>query len=168
MRPLAFHQRRWEDGRTLLKSQLGDAVLQAFGFPYDQVHRGDLLTMLTTALPQERVHAGHKLTAFADSSDRVTMQFENGAEASADIMIGADGIHSAVRRALFGEEQPRYTAASRRRDCAAAVKTGSLMGRRSTPAHCASHRGAAPAGAGTPQLISNAALGNIPGIGIGR
>jgi salicylate hydroxylase len=107
--PLAFHQRRWEDGRTLLKSVLGDAVREAFGFPYYQVHRGDLLTMLTTALPQGRVHPGHKLIAFADNGDRVTMQFENGVETSADIMIGADGIHSTVRRALFGEEQPRYS-----------------------------------------------------------
>src|SRR5512132_3804296 len=33
VRPLAFHQRRWEDGRTLLRSPLGDAVIEAFGFP---------------------------------------------------------------------------------------------------------------------------------------
>ena len=54
VRPLAFHQRRWEDGRTLLRTPLGDAVLEAFGFPYYQVHRGDLLTMLTAALPSFR------------------------------------------------------------------------------------------------------------------
>ena len=37
------------------------------------------------------------------------MQFENGARAAADIMIGADGIHSAVREKLFGPEHPRFT-----------------------------------------------------------
>ena len=107
--PLAFHQRRWEDGRTLLKSPLGNAVLEAFGFPYYQVHRGDLLTILTGALPAERLHLGHKLTAFEDRGDRVNLQFGNGARADADLLIGADGIHSTVRRALFGEEQPRYS-----------------------------------------------------------
>jgi salicylate hydroxylase len=109
VRPFAFHQRRWQDGRTLLKSPLGDAVFEAFGFPYYQVHRGDLLTMLTAALPPERVHVGHKLAAFADSGDHVDLQFENGVQASADIMIGADGIHSTVRHALFGAEEPRYS-----------------------------------------------------------
>ncbi len=109
VRPLAFHQQRWEDGRTLLKSPLGDAVLEAFGFPYYQVHRSDLLTVLTEALPAERLHLGHKLAAFEDGGDRVTIQFDNGARADADLMIGADGIHSTVRRALFGEEQPRYS-----------------------------------------------------------
>ena len=107
--PLAFHQRRWEDGRTLLKSPLGNAVLEAFGFPYYQVHRGDLLTILIGALPAERLHLGHKLTAFEDRGDRVNLQFGNGARADADLLIGADGIHSTVRRALFGEEKPRYS-----------------------------------------------------------
>ena len=109
VRPLAFHQRRWEDGRTLLKSPLGDAALEAFGFPYYQVHRGDLLTMLTAALPAERLHLGHKLASFDERGDRVHMQFDNGARAEADLMIGADGIHSTVRGALFGAEQPRYS-----------------------------------------------------------
>ena len=109
VRPLAFHQRRWEDGRTLLRTPLGDAVLEAFGFPYYQVHRGDLLTMLTAALPAERLHLGHKLAAFEERGDRVSMRFDNGARADADLMIGADGIHSTVRGALFGAEQPRYS-----------------------------------------------------------
>lgn len=109
VRPLAFHQRRWQDGSTLLKSPLGDAVLAEFGFPYYQSHRADVLAMLIAALPPERIHTGHKFAAFDDRGGRVTMQFENGATASADAMIGADGIHSAVRRALFGEEQPRYS-----------------------------------------------------------
>ena len=84
--------------------------LEAFGFPYYQVHRGDLLTMLTAALPPESaVHVGHKLAAFSDSGDNVDMQFENDVQTSADIMIGADGIDSTVRHALFGAEEPRYS-----------------------------------------------------------
>ena len=86
VRPLAFHQRRWEDGRTLLRTPLGDAVLEAFGFPYYQVHRGDLLTMLTAALPTERLHLGDKLAAFEERGDRVSMQFDNVVRADADLM----------------------------------------------------------------------------------
>jgi salicylate hydroxylase len=109
VRPLAFHQRRWQDGRTLLKTPVGDAMREAFSFPYYQVHRGDLLRMLTEALPPERLHLGHKLAGFEDHGDRVTMRFDNGARAEADLVIGADGIHSTIRTGLFGAEQPRYS-----------------------------------------------------------
>ena len=44
-----------------------------------------------------------------DHGDRVEAHFENGASISADALIGADGIHSVVRHALFGPEKPRFT-----------------------------------------------------------
>src|SRR6187431_2272095 len=46
VRPVAWHQRRWDDGRTLLRTPLGDAMLEAFGFPHYQMHRADLLDAL--------------------------------------------------------------------------------------------------------------------------
>jgi 2-polyprenyl-6-methoxyphenol hydroxylase-like FAD-dependent oxidoreductase len=54
VRPLAIHQRRWDNGRTLLKAPLGDTVVAAFGFPYYLAHRSDVLSMLINALPAER------------------------------------------------------------------------------------------------------------------
>jgi salicylate hydroxylase len=51
VRPLHFHQRRWDDGRTLLRSPLGDAVVDAFGFPHYQTHRADLLAALVVGVP---------------------------------------------------------------------------------------------------------------------
>ena len=62
VRPLAWHQRRWDDGRTLLRADLGDAVIEAFGFPHYQMHRADLLGTLVGALPPERLHVGHLFT----------------------------------------------------------------------------------------------------------
>jgi salicylate hydroxylase len=109
VRPQAFHQKRWQDGRTVVKSPLGDTVRDAFGFPYYQVHRADLLSMLVAALPPERLHAGHRLTGFSERGDHVEMAFDNGARARADVLIGADGIHSTVRNILFGAEAPRFT-----------------------------------------------------------
>jgi salicylate hydroxylase len=44
-----------------------------------------------------------------DHGDRVEAHFENGASISVDALIGADGIHSVVRHALFGPEKPRFT-----------------------------------------------------------
>ncbi len=109
VRPLAFHQKRWQDGRTIVKSALGDAVEATFGFPYYQVHRADLLAMLVRALPPERLHAGHRLVSFSEAGDGVEMAFDNGKRARADVLIGADGIHSSVRHILFGAEAPRFT-----------------------------------------------------------
>jgi salicylate hydroxylase len=109
VRPLAWHQRRWDDGRTLLRTPLADTVVEAFGFPHYQMHRADVLHTLLGALPAERVHAGHRFTGLVDRGDRVEAQFENGARVDVDVLVGADGIHSAVRRALFGPESPRFT-----------------------------------------------------------
>ena len=109
VRPAAMHQRRWDDGRTLLRTPLGDAVVEAFGFPHYQVHRADLLAMLAHSLPEDRVHFAHRLIALADRGDRVDVTFENGATASLDVLVGADGIHSTVRDLMFGEDRPRFT-----------------------------------------------------------
>src|SRR6185312_12956887 len=51
VRPLAWRQRRWDDGRTLLHTPLADAVVEAFGFPHYQTHRADLLEALVRELP---------------------------------------------------------------------------------------------------------------------
>jgi salicylate hydroxylase len=105
----AIHQRRWQDGRTLLRSPLGRTVAQHFGAAHYQCHRGDLLFALAGALPAERLHLGHRLTGLIDHGDRVEAQFENGARITAAMLVGADGIHSAVRGILFGPESPRFT-----------------------------------------------------------
>ncbi len=109
VRPEAFHQKRWQDGRTVLKSPLGGTMFEAFGFPYYQVHRADLLAMLVAALPPERLHTGHRLAALSEHNDHVELAFDNGARAHAEVAIGADGIHSSVRHILFGAEAPRFT-----------------------------------------------------------
>jgi salicylate hydroxylase len=109
VRPEHFHQRRWDDGRTLLRSPLGDAVVDAFGFPHYQTHRADLLAALLRALPPERLHVGHRLVGLVDHGDRVEATFEGGTRVEADLLVGADGIHSTVRAALFGPEAPTFT-----------------------------------------------------------
>ena len=109
VRPLTFEQRRWDDGRYLLRAPLGEAVETEFGAPYYTFHRGDLHGAIASAVPANRVHLAHRFTRLVGRDDRVEAHFENGARVSADVLIGADGIHSAVRLALFGPEQPRFT-----------------------------------------------------------
>jgi len=109
VKPATFDQRRWDDGRILLRSPLGQAVERTFGVPYYTFHRGDLHRVLAETIPAERVHLAHRFTHRIDRGDWVEAYFENGAAISADVLVGADGIHSAVRHALFGPEQPRFT-----------------------------------------------------------
>src|SRR5215510_1037470 len=97
VRPGAHHQKRWDDGRTLLKTPLGDTVIKAFKFPHYQSHRADVLSMLINALPAERLHIGHRLVAVTDRADRVEAAFENGERITTDALVGADGIHSTAR-----------------------------------------------------------------------
>jgi len=109
VRPVAVHQRRWDDGRTLQRAPLGEAMEAAFGAPYYHFHRADLLKALADALPPERLHLGHRLAGFTDHGDRVDLRFAHGERVAAGMLVGADGIHSTVRGELFGPEQPRFT-----------------------------------------------------------
>jgi len=109
VKPLAHHQRRWKDGRTLVRTPLSEAMEKAFGSSYYQMHRADVLRALADALPSHRLHLDHRLTTFIDHNDRIEGRFQNGVCINADVLVGADGIHSAVRRILFGAEQPRFT-----------------------------------------------------------
>jgi len=108
-RPRAFRQRRWDDGRTLLHSPLGDTVEATFGAPHYQAHRADLLAALVRAFPAERLHAGERCVGLHQDGDRVTAEFASGARVAADVVVGADGIHSTVRRLLLGADSPRFT-----------------------------------------------------------
>jgi salicylate hydroxylase len=109
VKPLSFDQRRWDDGHILLRSALGQEVETAFGAPYYTVHRGDLHRALAAAIPAARVHLAHRFTHLKDRDDHVEAHFDNGIAISADALVGADGIHSVVRHALFDQEKPRFT-----------------------------------------------------------
>jgi len=109
VRPAGWHQRRWDDGRTLLRTPLGDTAVEAFGFPHYQTHRADLLGALLDAFPKERLHVRHRFVGLAEHDERVRARFANGTEVEADVLVGADGIHSAVRAALLGPEDPVFT-----------------------------------------------------------
>ena len=80
-----------------------------YGAPYYTFHRADLLDALASGLDRNAIHTGHRLAAIEERGDRVMLGFENGARVEADIVIGADGVRSVIRHALYGDDNPTYT-----------------------------------------------------------
>jgi salicylate hydroxylase len=85
------------------------AMTERFGVPYYTFHRADLLDALVSGVASDRIHLDHRLTEIEERSSGVALRFANGERYQADIVIAADGIHSAVRRALYGNDDPTYT-----------------------------------------------------------
>jgi salicylate hydroxylase len=108
IRPLFTHQRRWQNGHTLQRAPLNPLCEELYGAPHMTLHRADLLDVIAAGFPAERIHLGHRLIGLVDKGRCTEAWFENGARITADILVGADGIHSAVRAALFGEEAPVF------------------------------------------------------------
>jgi len=80
-----------------------------YGAPYYTFHRADLLDALASGLDQGAIHPGHRLTGLEERSDRILLAFANGARVEAEIVIGADGVRSVIRQALYGDDNPTYT-----------------------------------------------------------
>ena len=62
------------------------------------IHRADLLALLAGQLPPGMVRTGHRCTGFRQDGCGATVDFANGAAATADVVIGADGMHSVLQR----------------------------------------------------------------------
>jgi len=77
-----------------------------YGAPYLCMHRADLHGALASVLPADIVHLGKKLVGLDQTGDRVTLTFADGTKASADAVIGADGVHSTVRDIIVGPDAP--------------------------------------------------------------
>ncbi len=57
---------------------------------------------LAALIPRDCIHFGRKLVAIERNESTATLVFANGSRVDALLVVGADGIHSMVREALFG------------------------------------------------------------------
>ena len=83
-----------------------------FGAPYYGVHRADLQRVLGSAFGGQHLHLGCKLANLTEDADEVHLEFADGRSASADIVVGADGIRSTVRNWISGGDDLTYTGTS--------------------------------------------------------
>lgn len=101
--------RDWASGEVTSRVELGAAASARYGAPTLTVHRAELIAALADQLPVGTLRTGHRLLGFAQDDDGVDIDFANGERHRFDVLIGADGIHSGVRQALFGADAPAYT-----------------------------------------------------------
>jgi salicylate hydroxylase len=84
-------------------------VERRFGAPVSTFHRADLLDALARGVHRRSLHLGHRLIAIEEGAASVGLRFANGVTHDAELVLAADGIHSQVRRALYGDDHPTYT-----------------------------------------------------------
>jgi 2-polyprenyl-6-methoxyphenol hydroxylase-like FAD-dependent oxidoreductase len=72
------------------------------------LHRADLHSILIAGLGADAVRLGAGVVDFNDHDASVEVVLADGSRLEADVLIGADGLHSAVRARLHGEQPPRY------------------------------------------------------------
>lgn len=101
-------RRRWKDGAIIATRPLGDAVWKEFGAPYWHFHRADLHRVLLDACTDENrpgpvveVHTASEVVD-VDRTDRSrpVAVTHDGRRFDGDVVIGADGLRSNVRRAI--------------------------------------------------------------------
>lgn len=96
-------------GEEIFQIPFGEAFVERYGAPYQVMHRGDLLTALLTSAERTglvQVHPAKELVDVTQTDDAVSAHFSDGTVVAAEILIGADGIRSRVRRALGDDEPP--------------------------------------------------------------
>jgi 2-polyprenyl-6-methoxyphenol hydroxylase-like FAD-dependent oxidoreductase len=101
--PYSHLNREWDTGRVMRELPMPESL---FGAPYLCMHRAELHEALLAALPDNTIQLGRKLVGIDQNGRKVTLIFENGTRASADAVVGADGVHSVVRDFIVGPDAP--------------------------------------------------------------
>lgn len=112
VRAVAFRPEAWcsfnaFDGALDVRVPLGDDIERQYGSPYLHVHRGDLHDVLVAAVGD--VNLNHRVIGVDAHPGRMVVAFAGGDTTTADVVIGADGVHSMVRETLFGATEATFS-----------------------------------------------------------
>lgn len=98
---------RRHDGRVRARIRLPQHVKEEYGGGFIGLLRPGLYQRMLEALPPDTIRYGHEVTSFTDTPSGVTVHLRDRDPVTADVLVGADGINSAARRQLWGEQPVR-------------------------------------------------------------
>ena len=101
--PYSHLNRVWDTGEVMRELPMPESL---YGAPYLCMHRAVLHEALAAVVPPSRIHLGKQLVGLEQRAGQVTLAFADGSRASADAVIGADGVHSLVRDIVVGPDAP--------------------------------------------------------------
>jgi salicylate hydroxylase/6-hydroxynicotinate 3-monooxygenase len=101
--PFSHLNRDWDTGHVRRELPMPEGL---YGAPYLCMHRGTLHGALAAVLPSGIVHLDRKLAGLDQAGNQVTLTFTDGARVQADVVIGADGVHSSIREIITGPDKP--------------------------------------------------------------
>ena len=106
---VGFEFRRWRDGHVLSAEDLAGACERLYGERTYTAHRADVLGAIAAAVPAGTLQLGRNCTGVEIRGGRTVLGFADGSSAEADVVIGADGMHSVVRAAVTEPAPARYS-----------------------------------------------------------
>jgi 2-polyprenyl-6-methoxyphenol hydroxylase-like FAD-dependent oxidoreductase len=112
--PLQRFEQITPKGRKIMTWPLAELVDEV-GTPSVGVTRKSIYGVLTEAYGVDAMHLGKECTGFRDEGDSVVAVFADGSEERGDLLIGADGITSRIRKGIPGQPEPEYLGLSARR-----------------------------------------------------
>jgi salicylate hydroxylase len=104
--------RLWNSGDSWPMFDLGEIAIEKYGYPYLTVYRPDLLSTLVNAareIKPDVFHLGQAVIDIQQNEKSATLILQDGSTATGDILIGADGIKSIIRRQLWGPDTPKFS-----------------------------------------------------------
>ncbi|HYB46658.1 MAG TPA: FAD-dependent monooxygenase, partial [Streptosporangiaceae bacterium] len=107
--PPAVEFRRWRDGGLLWSHPIGEWYRHEVGAALLMLHRATLQRFLAAVVPSDCIQLSHRLVGLSDESAGVRLRFENGDDVVARVVVGADGVQSAVRRYVCGDVAPAHS-----------------------------------------------------------
>ena len=112
--PTGKEIRLWSTGQTWKLFDLGESSVAEYGFPYYTIYRPDLHRMLVNAvlaLEPDAIRLASKCESFEQdvASGTVSLRMTDGTVHEGGALIGADGVHSAIRKQLFGDGAATYS-----------------------------------------------------------
>ncbi|WP_432165837.1 FAD-dependent monooxygenase [Streptomyces sp. bgisy031] len=100
----AMEVRGWT-GRPIARTPLGEDCERMFGAPYYAIHRAHLHEALLSLVDRDSLRLGQRLRGAAEAGDGgARLTFEDGTVRDAEVVVGADGIHSTVRETFLRDE----------------------------------------------------------------